>query len=98
MLVSDRHAVQDCSRHGRGGRCVSRRPHRRWALAILEQVSPYLRSCERIRAKLALDKYVELTPRNGRYPADLVVARERFERDFLRVTAVATRREILDLA
>jgi len=64
----------------------------RQALAILAQVTPYLRSYKRIRAKLALDRYLELTPRNGKYTLSVVAAREAFERDLLMVTAKSANR------
>jgi len=51
----------------------------RQALAVLEQILPYLRSYKRSRATLALQHYVQLTPRNGRYTKKLMDARSRFE-------------------
>jgi hypothetical protein len=59
----------------------------RQALALLEQVIPYLRSYKKFRARLVLDQYVALTPRNGKYSAALSASREAFERAFLNVTA-----------
>lgn len=55
------------------------------ALELLEQVSPYLRTYKRARADLALRHYRALTPRNGKYPAELLAARSRFEELFLQV-------------
>src|SRR5688572_4342082 len=40
---------------------------RQQALALLEQIFPFLQSYKRDRARLALDRYKALTPRNGRY-------------------------------
>jgi hypothetical protein len=64
----------------------------RQALAVLSQVQPYLRSYKRLRAKLALDQYLALTPRNGKYTDKLFLQREVFERTFLKTTAAAQSR------
>jgi hypothetical protein len=55
----------------------------RQALDLLEQAAPHLRSYKRHRARLVLDRYVALTPRNGKYSPDLSDARAQFEREFL---------------
>jgi len=57
--------------------------YNRHALALLEQIYPYLRSYKRVRARLILQHYVRLTPRNGRYTAALLAERAVFERDVL---------------
>jgi hypothetical protein len=54
----------------------------RQALAVLRQVTPYLRSYKRQRAELVLDKYLAVTPRNGRYTDELRSARTAFEGEF----------------
>ena len=54
----------------------------RQALAVLAQVTPYLKSYKAERARLVLDRYVELTPRNGKYDDALRVERGDFERLF----------------
>lgn len=54
----------------------------RQALAVLQQVTPYLRSYKRQRAELVLANYLALTPRNGRYSPDLRQARIEFENEF----------------
>jgi hypothetical protein len=59
----------------------------RQALAVLEQIAPFLRTYKKLRARLALDQYLSLTPRNGRYSERLSVQREAFERAFLGITA-----------
>jgi len=51
----------------------------RQALAVLEQILPYLLSYKRDRAALALRQYVKLTPRNGRYTKKLTEERGQFE-------------------
>lgn len=55
----------------------------RQALSVLEQTAPHLRSYKRLRAQLALQSYVVLTPRNGRYTPELAARRECFEQTFL---------------
>ena len=54
----------------------------RQALAVLEQVRPYLKTYKAKRAQLILRSYIRLTPRNGKYTqADLnKVARQLNER------------------
>jgi hypothetical protein len=55
----------------------------RQALALLRQISPHLRSYKRQRAELALERYEELTPRNGKYTSDGLAERRRFEQALL---------------
>ena len=62
----------------------------RQALALLRQVVPFLRSYKRIRASMAVDHYVSVTPRNGRYSPVQDAARTQFEADFLSVKAGST--------
>jgi hypothetical protein len=59
----------------------------RQALSVLAQVAPFLRSYKRFRARLALDKYVELTPRNGKYSHEIETLRRAFEQEFMALTA-----------
>lgn len=61
----------------------------RQALALLAQVTPYLRSYKARRARLILEHYVRLTPRNGKYDEALRTERSEFERRF---AAIRTRR------
>ena len=62
----------------------------RQALALLRQVVPFLRSYKRVRAGMAVDHYVSVTPRNGRYNRAQDAARTQFEADFLAVKAGST--------
>ncbi len=39
----------------------------RQALALLNQINPYFKTYKKLRSQLVIDKYVELTPRNGKY-------------------------------
>ena len=54
----------------------------RQALALLEQVTPFLKSYKVKRARLVLDHYLEVTPRNGKYDLRTRNARLEFERKF----------------
>src|SRR6266566_4938489 len=55
----------------------------RQALDLLKQVSPYLRSYKSERARLVLEHYLRLTPRNGRYSHEQLKEREFFVKQFL---------------
>jgi len=50
----------------------------RQALSLLQQTYPFLHSYKRGRAELVLENYLALTPRNGKYSHDLLLAREAF--------------------
>lgn len=55
----------------------------RQALALLEQIAPYLRTYKAQRAELILNDYVRLTPRNGKYSPAQLGEREIFIQRFL---------------
>lgn len=55
----------------------------RQALELLEQVVPFLRTYKADRARLALDRYLAVTSRNGRYPPADLARRHAFEATFL---------------
>lgn len=57
----------------------------RQALELLRQIAPYMISYKAVRARLALKRYLDLTPRNGKYSEELRAARERFEAEFLAI-------------
>jgi hypothetical protein len=59
----------------------------RQALKLLEQIQPYLQSYKRRRARLVLNDYLRLTPRNGKYSATQLKQRERFVKRFLELRA-----------
>ncbi|MEE4659922.1 MAG: LAGLIDADG family homing endonuclease [Halieaceae bacterium] len=59
--------------------------HNRQALALLQSIEPYLKSYKSRRAKLALQEYLCVTPRNGKYSADLLAAKRDFEKRFLEI-------------
>ena len=50
----------------------------RQALALLDQTVSFLRTYKADRAQLILDKYVELTPRNGKYSKSALEERNSF--------------------
>jgi hypothetical protein len=58
----------------------------RQALALLEQIAPYLKTCKARRAELVLNHYLRLTPRNGKYSEALLREREAFIQRFLEIT------------
>ncbi|HEY5567653.1 MAG TPA: LAGLIDADG family homing endonuclease [Gammaproteobacteria bacterium] len=58
----------------------------RQALRLLFQIESFLRSYKRLRARLVLDNYVRLTPRNGKYTPAI-----RAERAQLEATLLATK-------
>jgi hypothetical protein len=58
----------------------------RQALALLEQITKYLKSYKRGRAELALETYISVTPRNGRYTPEQRNDREQFEKKLLAIT------------
>jgi len=53
------------------------------ALDLLKQIAHFLRSYKRERARLALDRYKAVTPRNGRYTREQLAERQEFENAFL---------------
>jgi hypothetical protein len=52
---------------------------------VIEQIAAYLRTYKAKRAASVLRDYVRLTPRNGKYTADLARRREVFIERFLRI-------------
>lgn len=59
----------------------------RQALDLLKQVSPILKSYKKRRADLILQDYIRLTPRNGKYSANLKTERQLFEKRVLAIKA-----------
>lgn len=57
----------------------------RQALELLRQTAPFLRSYKAVRARLALAKYVAVTPRNGKYSLGQRARRAEFEARFLAI-------------
>ncbi len=61
--------------------------YNRQALSLLEQIEPYLRSYKHKRARLILENYLPLTPRNGKYTPEQMQARKEFENKVLEIKA-----------
>jgi len=60
----------------------------RQALGLLEQIAPYLKSYKADRARLVLDQYLKLTPRNGKYSPEQEKRRASFIEQFLRLRSI----------
>ena len=61
--------------------------YNRQALALLQQILPYLKSYKYKRAELILKDYLRLTPRNGKYTTELLAKKNAFERTVLTIKA-----------
>ncbi len=61
--------------------------YNRQALALIRQLTPYLRSYKVKRAELILQNYLALTPRNGKYSGTLKQRRREFEQAVLAIKA-----------
>jgi hypothetical protein len=57
----------------------------RQALSLIKQITPYLRGYKKKRAKLVLEKYLSVTPRNGKYSEKLLAQKEKFEKKFFEI-------------
>lgn len=56
------------------------------AISLLEEITPYLIIEVKVkRAKLILEKYKDLTPRNGRYTDELLEKKMRFYDEFISI-------------
>ena len=62
--------------------------YNRQALTLLKQIEPYLRSYKVKRAQLILENYIVLTPRNGKYPKELMAKRKEFEKTVLETKSI----------
>jgi hypothetical protein len=58
----------------------------RQALDLLSQITRYLKTYRAKRAEMAIQRYVALTPRNGKYRDDVRRMRREFEAEFLAIT------------
>ena len=59
----------------------------RQALKLLDHIYPYMQGYKKKRAKLVMDKYLVLTPRNGKYSDELLENRKKFVKQFFGVVA-----------
>lgn len=62
--------------------------YNRQALALLKQIEPYLRSYKVKRARLILENYIALTPRNGKYTEKMMIRRQAFEKLVLNTKSI----------
>jgi hypothetical protein len=67
----------------------------RSALALLAQITPYLRTYKSQRALRLLRGYASVTPRNGRYSLELQAARASFEARFFQVSRRAAQSSLI---
>ena len=57
----------------------------RQAIDLLDQILPYLRTYKAKRARLALEEYISVTPRNGKYSNEQKNAKDKFVEKFLAI-------------
>lgn len=57
----------------------------RQAIDLLDQILPYLRTYKAMRARLALDEYILVTPRNGKYSIEQKLSKDKFVEKFLAI-------------
>lgn len=57
----------------------------RQAIDLLIQIQPYLKTYKLKRAKLAIEKYILVTPRNGKYTAEQKLAKDDFVLKFMAI-------------
>lgn len=62
----------------------------RHALDIIAAIHPYLQTHKRRRAKLVLENYLKLTPRNGKYTPTMLKKREQFIEKFFDIRPETT--------
>jgi len=57
----------------------------RQALALLNQIFPYMKTYKARRSDIILRDYIRLTPRNGRYTPEIKQARDDFEHNVMKI-------------
>jgi hypothetical protein len=57
----------------------------RQALSLIKQIIPHLKGYKKERAKLVLDNYLSVTPRNGKYSEEVLKQKEKFEKKFFKI-------------
>lgn len=56
------------------------------AINLLVEIEPYLIiKSKKKRAKMIIEKYKDLTPRNGRYSNEMIEAKETFYKEFINI-------------
>ena len=61
--------------------------YNRHALTLLDVTLPYLKSYKKERAALILRDYLAVTPRNGKYTAEILARKKTFEQTVLAIKA-----------
>lgn len=61
--------------------------YNRQALDLLQMTNKYLVSYKRLRAALILSDYLKTTPRNGKYSAELLIEKKKFEMAVMSIKA-----------
>jgi hypothetical protein len=61
--------------------------YNRHALALLECITPHLKSYKRDRSEMILRDYLAVTPRNGKYTDKLLAKKKLFEESVLSIKA-----------
>ncbi len=64
----------------------------RQALSLLEQVAPFLHTYKKDRAHIALEGYLRVTPRNGKYSSDMLAAKQKFTDSFFAFATLNAKR------
>jgi hypothetical protein len=57
--------------------------YNRQALNLIKQIQPFLQTYKAKRAELIIRNYLALTPRNGKYNKNMLLARKSFEEEVL---------------
>ena len=66
--------------------CYSYVLRRNDAIKLIDEICPYLViDSKKKRAKLIIEKYKALTPRNGRYTSEMIKAKEDFYNEFISI-------------
>ncbi len=66
--------------------CYSYVLRRNDAINLIKDIYPYLViDAKKKRARLILEKYKALTPRNGRYSEEMLIAKEEFYNEFINI-------------
>ena len=61
------------------------------AYNLIEVIVPYLRGFKKLRARIVLKNYHQLTPRNGKYTVQILAKREEFIKNFFSLKTATVR-------
>ena len=67
--------------------------YNRQALALMDSLQPFLTTYKAKRAAFILDRYLSVTPRNGKYTQDQAAKKEAFEKSLLAIKPNRTGRQ-----